>query len=98
MDSSGQARASLLPMDAVDGATVDRLLDLQLVCAGGIVGLGQIVVVEAEYLRCDLNAKAAVDADILVHIRFSGHDLPPFPVWANGILCHRGHREYIDIN
>jgi hypothetical protein len=65
-------------MNALNGAAVNRLLDLFLRGAGRVMHFGDILIVQTKDLRTDFHAKPAGNAFGLVYGRDSAHVFSPF--------------------
>ena len=65
--------SGLYPRDAAHRAAVDGELDLLFRGAGGIIDLGDILVIHPEDLRCGLNTEGAAYADFLINPGYPGH-------------------------
>jgi hypothetical protein len=62
-------------VNALNGTAVDRFLNFFLRGAGGVVDLGEILVVHTKDFRAEFGTKTARDALILVNHGNSGHVL-----------------------
>jgi hypothetical protein len=64
-------------MDALNRTAVNGFLDLFLRSPGGVVHLGEILIIQTEDFGADFGAQSARDALVLIHHGNFGHNPSP---------------------
>lgn len=66
-------------MDAVHWTAINCLLNFLFRSTFRVMDLGEAIVIHAKHLGDLICTELATDTDILIDIRFSGHDTLSFP-------------------